>query len=372
MFNRLEIRNFRGAREITLSNLVAINLLTGKNAAGKTSVLESIFLLAGANNAGLALSISSFRNDGVFSPEVDRPFRSLFYELDPRNVPVITAYGSFEPKERASSEAKHSNTRRSLEIRPLVRTDIRGSQSSTRQVISGVTFRFRGPSGRTQGQVRWNETTYTQPGQFPDAARVPTSPFVIDSTPTRDLVDARFVTPYFRDLVVQLNAQLTNALKTKSIERVLNICRIVEPRLQALVPLTESNSASVYADLGLPQLVPISILGAGFYNILNLALTVGEVESGLILIDEIEDGLHYSVRPALVHLLFEIAKSGNVQFFITSHSDEMIRAFGSAVTEDNQLAVTAHRLVREADQITVSNYSPSEFEAAIELDAELR
>lgn len=65
------------------------------------------------------------------------------------------------------------------------------------------------------------------------------------------------------------------------------------------------------------------------------AMTVGLIraEDGILLIDEIENGLHYSVQPDLWQMIFETAKELDVQVFATTHSFDCIRAFQQAAEE---------------------------------------
>ena len=44
MVTSVEIRNFRGFRELTVSDLAPINVIVGDNASGKTAFLKSIYL----------------------------------------------------------------------------------------------------------------------------------------------------------------------------------------------------------------------------------------------------------------------------------------------------------------------------------------
>ena len=48
MLERLHIRNYRVFNDLTINQLSRINLIAGKNNSGKTSLLEAIFLLSGA------------------------------------------------------------------------------------------------------------------------------------------------------------------------------------------------------------------------------------------------------------------------------------------------------------------------------------
>ena len=51
MLKHLKIRNFRIFKALEIDRLGRINLIAGKNNAGKTSLLEAVFLLAGAGSA---------------------------------------------------------------------------------------------------------------------------------------------------------------------------------------------------------------------------------------------------------------------------------------------------------------------------------
>ena len=55
---------------------------------------------------------------------------------------------------------------------------------------------------------------------------------------------------------------------------------------------------------------------------LGLVLSMSEASGGLLLIDEIENGLHHSVQEEVFSMLLELAKSFDVQIFATTHSEE--------------------------------------------------
>src|SRR3954453_21182378 len=60
MFKSVRIQNFRQFKDLTLDNLAQINLITGANNTGKTSLLEALFLHASANAASV-LTITDLR-----------------------------------------------------------------------------------------------------------------------------------------------------------------------------------------------------------------------------------------------------------------------------------------------------------------------
>ncbi len=65
-------------------------------------------------------------------------------------------------------------------------------------------------------------------------------------------------------------------------------------------------------------------------RLLGIILALVNTKDGILLIDEIESGLHYSVQPDMWRLIFETAAKLNVQAFATTHSWDCIEAFQEA------------------------------------------
>jgi predicted ATPase len=76
--------------------------------------------------------------------------------------------------------------------------------------------------------------------------------------------------------------------------------------------------------------VALRSLGEGMSRMLGIALALVNAKDGMLLIDEVDTGLHYSVLPDLWKLIFEVAHRLNVQVFATSHSWDCIEAFQQA------------------------------------------
>ena len=77
-------------------------------------------------------------------------------------------------------------------------------------------------------------------------------------------------------------------------------------------------------------------LGQGVNRLFEIALALVNAKDGLLLIDEIENGLHYSVQPAVWRMIFDMSRKLNVQVFATSHSWDCIKAFRAAVANNKQ------------------------------------
>jgi len=78
---------------------------------------------------------------------------------------------------------------------------------------------------------------------------------------------------------------------------------------------------------GEPLPIPLNSLGEGMQRILQIVLKVFSAKGGFLLIDEFENGLHYTVQEKVWTLLFEIAQRLDIQIFVTTHSWDCIESF---------------------------------------------
>lgn len=77
----------------------------------------------------------------------------------------------------------------------------------------------------------------------------------------------------------------------------------------------------------------LSHMGDAVNKILEIIASISQNKNGILLIDEIENGIHYSHHEAFWEMLFKLCKEFEVQVFATSHSLEMIKAFNKVALE---------------------------------------
>lgn len=94
---------------------------------------------------------------------------------------------------------------------------------------------------------------------------------------------------------------------------------------------------------------PLRRLGDGISRLFGIALALVNAKDGILLIDEIENGLHYSLQPDVWHFIFRVARHLNVQVFATSHSWDMIEAFQEAAQKGFQSDALLIRLENKPD-----------------------
>ncbi|MDH4120191.1 MAG: AAA family ATPase [Deltaproteobacteria bacterium] len=104
----------------------------------------------------------------------------------------------------------------------------------------------------------------------------------------------------------------------------------IDPNIQTIQMV---GSGGIYLDLGLNELAPIGILGDGINRMVLFLSAVINARNGVLLIDEIENGLHYSAMSVMWKALIASAEENNVQIFATTHSYECVKALSEAKPE---------------------------------------
>ena len=143
-------------------------------------------------------------------------------------------------------------------------------------------------------------------------------------------------------------------------DMVLDALRIIEPSIERIAPAriatdcsgsASSRRSSIFVRLkGVKDRIPIVSMGDGIGRLLGLALNVAHTENGILLIDEIDTGLHHTVMKEMWKFLYAVARTYNVQVFATTHSRDCYESLATVCREsvsDNS-DVTIQRIERRS------------------------
>jgi ABC-type glutathione transport system ATPase component len=159
---------------------------------------------------------------------------------------------------------------------------------------------------------------------------------------------------------------------SKRQEEILPSLQILEPRLHKLSLVPLAGETVIHGDIGLPRLVPVPFMGEGMRRLLTVLLAIANARGGVVLIDEIENGLHYSVQKQVWQAIAHAARQSDVQVFATTHSYECINAAHEAFASSEPYDFTLHRLDRVNDTIEAVRYDRDTMEYALEMSHEVR
>ena len=124
---------------------------------------------------------------------------------------------------------------------------------------------------------------------------------------------------------------------------VTNAVNFILPNIKDIQILTDETGESylsVITDNGAQ--LSLKDIGGGVVRLLKLYLSFSAVRNGIVLIDEIENGIHYSVLRDLWDRVRVWMREWKVQFVATTHSAECIEAAMEAFADEpNDLSYTS-------------------------------
>jgi len=374
LMESFEVENFRSLKHLKLDKLARVNLLVGKNNSGKTSVLEALYAIIGISTPVWFESIMRERELSLNNAD----FLQLFYRLDSsRSIKLLSKYNSLPSPEiygmwlEVILQTKGSITRQ-------VSEDLEwGSDESFHRVNRGETLAIE---LRTDSM---HKAAYYElvPNESRGLRR-----FNLQEIDSGSLQVARGIrsVELFRSRVAYVSSHPRLRNSSSSIEQLkiikadnelVDVLRQVDSRIERI----ELVSGGVYFNLGpdFPNLLPANLMGEGIQRLLLIVSVIISRAGGLILIDELDNGLHYSALRVLWKAILYAARKHDVQVIATTHSAEALRHLTWVLDDeeykDYRNDVASYTLIRAKDDTVRSyRYDYEQLDFAMEHDMEVR
>jgi AAA15 family ATPase/GTPase len=135
----------------------------------------------------------------------------------------------------------------------------------------------------------------------------------------------------------------------------------------------DSASKDSYITTTNGEIIPISQLGFGSNRIVTVLLKIFNSENGMVLIDEVDLGIHYSLQEKFWTIVFELSQKLNVQIFATTHSRDCFNAFARVANQEENLNEGRFiRLQQNGDLTKVIDYDDNLMLGAARFGDEVR
>ena len=365
MLDSLTIRNFRLFEDLTIERLGRVNLIVGKNNSGKSCLLEVVELFLNGfhplpiaeilNRRGMQDSITP-ENRSNQSPEEWHPVSNIFYNNDTEKTVTI----------RATVNSKKLTWTASI--------------AYYRENSEGLLFQTEKPKIPSASLIRpFLESTCELPVE--QDTQPYTFKFPVDISLAEVL--SKKTTPHQKWAVYipqnGLDASTIGALWNKSSlsDKRDTIKQFVSEAFPEIVDIDVvyqiSSGYEIRARLQNDRIVNINSLGDGVRRYFGITLATVTSQGQTLVIDEFENGLHYSLHEPLWSNLFKLAATSNIQIFATTHSNDTVSAFESAWRE-HESAGAFHRLQQhpKTRKATVHTYELETLSGSLETDSEVR
>ena len=310
MLSSLKIENFRGIQELSIKDMRRLVLLSGNNNVGKSSVLEAVFFLMDHLSPESFNRMNAFRGLSAPTNGVSL-WEPLFYQMNPDNAIKIQAT-------RGEDVLTLSYTKDDSYVPALnggIPKNVAGSfQSSAKR---NYTLRF---DFQIEGAVDYSEVghyTTSESGTLREVADDNGDKQFLQLTYT-SFVNNNFVRTD-RALLDRMGKAEINGEKGK----IIGFLQRIDPSISDIVTLSINGIPQLYINTN-KKLLPVQFSGDGINKLLYIILSIMDAKNGILLVDEIDTGFHYSMYKDLWKMVSDVSRDYNCQVIATTHSYENI------------------------------------------------
>ena len=367
MLTHFEVSNFKLFKKpFILKSIPQILLIGGENNSGKTSILEALLLPFDQLDSGMFVKHLQWR--GLTNIEVESLFELIYHNLE-SNQPIKFKY-TLNGKKQEVTYTFHQD-----DSPPITETDddiidigreILSLSSETQKLYDRIVISCLSKNK----EVFQLHLMDTQEGIYLDFGKN-----------TKKAVES--IAQFNQDFYVSFisatqptssrgNAerfdQLARARKT---EKLLEALQIMEPKLRSLSTIEMGEEPVIYGDMERLK-IPLSLMGEGINRLMSILLSISCSGNGITLIDELENGFHYSLLPKIMKVIAEHAQSNRAQVIATTYSRELLQATVENLPQDLQDKFRYMRIDRDGDEFKIRNYDFKVLATSLEANFETR
>lgn len=371
-FPNLTIKGFRGIRELTIPQLGRVNLITGKNNTGKSSVLEALRLHATNASPQIIYDTLEFREEDMnrygeeeFISDLEslphiaplfHGFPQHLEEFSPIEVETSGEFGPIKLLMRVDSALATHDPNGGSRLFPRQGQMIEDTEGEITLVVEAG---YKTRRHRLERFLQYWNKRRTSHSMATDVPRI----------------SCILVRSHSSERTGGLGNHWDAIALTDKEQLVVEALRIIDSRIVAISMVGSEKyrflRRAIVRAKGIARPVPLRSFGDGMNRLFGIALSLVNAGGGILLVDEFENGLHYSVQFDVWRMIFNLSQKLNIQVFATTHSNDTVKAFQKAAAESPEEAVLL-RLTHWGDAIVPKVATKEELAIATLHDIEVR
>ena len=347
MFTKLKFENFKAFKSIEVSELSRVNIFLGENNCGKSTLLDALFILTGISNPELIMRTNQFRG---YTRLKDLSY--FFHNFDTEKKIALSAVGEQEGFNRRAFIYLSINDKVALdsiqqlkelssENKPIYNLSINASIENT-SLYSNLTVQF----------LENEEKGY----------------FAVPVDYTERIASSYFSPSYSFAIIYEM---VEEVVKQKQDHIIIDALKKIDSRINDFRLV----GTDILVDIGLEKRIPIQLLGDGVRKFFALVVALYSCRDGVLLVDEIDNGLYYSVMKKLWKTLLETAKQFNVQLYVTTHNMDSLQGLEKVLSDNKEFQsdVSLYKLIhRDDDSMRALYYDYESFSTLLQNENDIR
>lgn len=334
----ITIRNFRGFKDVKIENLGLFNLVVGDNNIGKTSFLEALLFTPNKAEYLERLAFSYIERKNIQPDKEDKSnVKRIYYNLEDS---FINDFKNCDEK-KFNIEFIIEKGRATWRYRVQIENDLANIDSSFNNII-------------------YDNTDFK----------------IISDLAFLDSIKQPFM-PYGKGFGIDL-AQVYHdeiVMKPKIEMAFIKNLEFFIPKIQRVIADTKNGTIDLIDGEYPDEIRPLHQYGEGVNKLFRIMLLLALHKGKLLLLDEIDAGIHYTRFKEFWKIILEIAKKDGTQIIATTHNDECIRYFNDELTdlgEDYQKESRVIQLKKVNNTLKIRSYEFNSFNLALIDGREIR
>lgn len=373
----LSVTGFRGIEHLSIARLGRVTLLTGRNGVGKTTVLDAVRVYAARGRPIVLHELLERREEFAAALDEDHDrvvvpdYTALFHGRNlerARSISIGPKDGADDFRIEVASPEDWSSAQKDLladqlSVGLLMEADVQAIKIIYRKKekllpwFLAVNERRTSFSGR---RVRRLQRSLFDEVEWPDIECESLGPGLLSNNRLAHFWDNVALTEeedlYIETLRLILGDGMDRVAVVGDDER-----RYRGDGRRVVVKLRDRHRP-----------VPLKSLGDGVTRVFAVGLALANSRGGFLVVDEAENGIHYSVQQNFWSIVLRAAYRNNVQVLATTHSWDCVKGFARAAVDLEETEGVLVRLERDGDHVRAVDYTKEDLEAVADQQIEVR
>ncbi len=329
MLKEIEIQNFRCFEKTKISGFEKVNLISGKNNAGKTALLEAILLNNSPRPENVILLKNIRRESLNFSKSLpEKAWDNLFYNQNKKQIIKIISHDEQEVTNVLEVSVNES-------VQNFIEPDENDNEDDAEKLMTLLS------SSDAIISVLHLQAKLNNQDSFESSIIASSKGLLGKEVKIPDIKQVSFIPSFLRIRNKDLTEEYDKARFSNKDNEILAVFKMIDSSIQQVESFS-IGEPTIYLKRDNENRLPLSLFGDALNRVADIILRLINNESGILLIDEIENGLHHCNQKGFWEILFRLAVELDVQIFATTHSLEMLKAFVAVGLEEKYKLVGSH------------------------------
>lgn len=349
MVDRIKIENFKCLKNFELDSVKRVNLIGGRNNSGKSTILEALFFFFDRLASDNALKHQAWRGIQNIELDPEKVWTPLFYNFDMANdIKIKFDKDTMKVSVDTKYTPKRINNEGSVSLKEI--GHVSNQKNLSLQIIVDRNNNEIFKSHLTLNSVMEN---------------------IVEKNKS-ELIRASYISSKTFNLS-ELTSEFSKIDELGETQELVDALQCIDERLENLSLNIIGKTPGIYAKIkDIDRKIPAALMGDGINRLLSIIIKIRTCKNGMILIDEIENGFHYSSMTEIWKVISNLSTKYNCQVFATTHSYECVEKACESF-KDFPDSFQYVRMAKDKNgEITPKVFEYETLKSAIENDLEVR